>query len=406
MALDTTTLGELLHEIYSPAAIECIQGYTSALFDAMPVAPETLGGSDTNFAVEALADRNFKFHGENAAFADAGNSTVLKASLSPKVFSGVIQMSGLAKAVSGAQFAFEDGWMSEVDRKLKAMTEYLEGALVRDGTGLLCLVNEPSAVPNTTSGNLNVDTPGTVHLKRNMYVDFHDTSTNEREGTSKITDVDHANNAITLAEDISSFIGDNSKLYIKGAQASGAAAAVEFNGLADQIKTSGTWNGQALATYTQLKGNVISAGSTDLTEDLMQRAQDRTEIEGGVTAGNADKFMFLMHPQQRRKYLDLVRASKQFLGLSLDAGYTGLTYNGAPILVTRDAKPSEVYCGDFGQFQKFYTAKGGLQIDGERGLGWLDGFDVMYMVLKTYMQTAVRNPRAFCRIESLTTPSF
>lgn len=407
MALDTTTLGELLHEVYSPRAIEDIQGKTSAVWNAMPTAPEVLGGEDgTNFAVEAIADRSFGFQDQNAQIRAAGNSTVLKARVFPKVFAGLVQMSGLAKDMSGPQFAFADGWNSEISRKLKSMTEYLETCLFRDGTGLLALVNEPSAVPDTTGGGLNVDTPGTAHLRIGQNLDFHHTSTNVRQGSAKVTDVDQANSAVTLDADISTQIADNSKIYISGTQASGAAAAVEANGLADQIKTSGTWNGISLSTYPQLKGNVISASSTDLSEDLLERSVNRVEIEGNVTAASASKFMFVMHPDQRRKYLDMVRAQKQFTGLSLDAGYKTLGFNGNPIVFTRSAKPSEVYCGDFSKFEKFFTSNGQLQIDMGRGLTYLDGYDVLYGVLKAYLQFAVRNPKAFCRIESLNTPTY
>lgn len=409
MAWDTTTAGDILQEIYSPAAIADQQHYISPVWGMMGTSPYPIAGESHRFAVEAMADNSYAFVPEGQAIPSANNDNIQQAILNAKPFLMQVQMSGLLKATSGSSYAFADVLQQTIDRKLRSAAVYFEGLIPRDGTGQLALVNEPSSVPDTTGGALNVDNPGTTYLRRGMNVDFLDTSTNVKEASAKITDVDHTNNAITLDADISTLIGDNSKLFLSGTQTSGSVAAREPNGLADQVKTSGTWNGLSLTTYPALKGNVLALSSVDITEDILQRAQHRIEIEMGLSPANAERWVVLSHTNQRRKYLELVRAQKQFTGLSLDAGYKTLEWNGAPWMTSNQMDPTTIYMGDMSKFQKFWTPYGPLQIDSEYNgttIKWLNGFDALVIVFRTYMQFAMTTPKAFIRITGLNEAAF
>ncbi len=409
MAWDTSTVGDILQEVYSPARIAEQQHYISPMWARMGTASEVIAGESLRFAVEAMADNSYAFVPEGQAIPSANNDNIQQAVLNARPFLMQLQMSGLLRAISGSPYAFADVLQQSVDRKVRSATVYFEGLIPRDGTGQLALVNEPSAVPNTTGGALNVDNPGTTYLRRGMNVDFLDTSTNVKEASAKITDVDHANNAITLDTDISTLIGDNSKIFLAGTQTSGAVAAREPNGLADQVKTSGTWNGLSLTTYPALKGNVLALSSVDVTEDILQRAANRIEIEMGLSPQNADSWTVFSHTNQKRKYLELVRALKQFTSLSLDAGYTSLSWNGSPWITSNQMDPTTIYMGDMSKFQKFWTPYGGLQLDSEYNgstIKWLNGFDALVMVFRTYLQFAIRVPKAFIRITGLNEASF
>lgn len=408
MAWDTVTAGDILQEIYSPAQIADQQHYISPIWGMMGTANEVIAGESLRFAVEAMADNSFGFVPEGQAIASPNNDNIQQAVLNAKPFLMQVQMSGLLRAISGSTYAFADVLQQTIDRKLRSAAVYFEGLIPRDGTGQLALVNDGS-VPDTTSGNLNVDNPGTTYLRRGMNVDFLDSSTNVKEASAKITDVDHANNAITLDTNIASLIGDNSKIFLAGTQSSGSVAAREPNGLADQVKTSGTWNGLSLSTYPALKGNVLAAGSVDITEDILQRAQHRIEIEMGLSPQNAERWVVFSHTNQRRKYLELVRSQKQFTGLSLDAGYKVLEWNGAPWMTSNQMDPTTIYMGDMSKFQKFWTPYGPLQMDSEYNgttIKWLNGFDALVIVFRTYFQFAIRVPKAFIRITGLNEASF
>lgn len=409
MAWDTTTAGDILQEIYSPAQIAEQQHYISPMWSMMGTSPYPIAGESHRFAVEALADNSFAFVPEGQAFPAANNDNIQQAILNARPFLSQFQMSGLLKATSGSQYAFADVMSQGIDRKIRNMTTYMEGLIPRDGTGQLCLINEPSAVPNTTGGALNVDNPGTTYLRRGMNVDFLHTSTNVKQASAKIVDVDHANNAITLDSDISTLILDNSKLFLAGTQTSGAVASREPNGFADQVKTSGTWNGLSLTSFPALKGNVLGLSSVDVTEDILQRAAQRIEIEMGLSPQNAERWVVFSHTNQRRKYLELVRSLKQFTGLSLDAGYKTLEWNGAPWMTSNQMDPTTIYMGDFSKFQKFWTPYGPLQIDSEYNgstIKWLNGHDALVVLFRTYLQFAITTPKAFVRITGLNEASF
>lgn len=409
MAWDTATVGDILQEIYSPAAIAEQQHYVSPIWGRMGTASEVIAGESLRFAVEALADNSYAFVPEGQAIPAANNDNIQQAVLNARPFLMQVQMSGLLRAISGASYAFADVLQQTLDRKVRSAAVYFEGLIPRDGTGQLGLVNEPSSVPDTTTGNLNVDNPGTTYLRRGMNVDFLDTSTNVKEASAKITDVDRVNDAITLDSDVSTLIGDNSKIFLSGTQTSGAVASREPNGLADQVKTSGTWNGLALATYPALKGNVLAAGSVDVTEDILQRASDRIEIEMGLSSQNAESWTVFSHTNQRRKYLELVRSLKQFTSLSLDAGYSALSWNGSPWITSNQMDPTTIYMGDFSKFKKFWTPYGPLQMDSEYNgstIKWLNGFDALVIIFRTYLQFAITVPKAFVRITGLNAASF
>ena len=409
MAWDTATVGDILQEIYSPAAIADQQHYISPMWGRMGTASEVIAGESLRLAVETMADNSYAFVPEGQQVPAANNDNIQQMILNARPFLMQLQMSGLLRATSGSSYAFADVLQQSIDRKVRSASVYFEGLIPRDGTGQLALVNEPSAVPDTTGGALNVDNPGTTYLRRGMNVDFLDTSSNVKEASAKITDVDHVNNAITLDTDISTLIGDNSKLFLSGTQTSGAVASREPNGLVDQVKTSGTWNGLALATYPALKGNVVAAGTVDVTEDILQRAADRIEIEMGLSPQNAESWTVFSHTNQRRKYLELVRSLKQFTGLNLDAGYKTLEWNGSPWITSNQMDPTTIYMGDFSKFQKFWTPYGPLQMDSEYNgttIKWLNNYDALVILFRTYLQFAIRVPKAFVRITSLNAASF
>lgn len=409
MATTKADLGDILLRQYSTEGIAEQQHYVSPMFSSLPVSPDVIAGDSFRFAVETSGDETGGFQTEGQAIASPNNLANQQPVLNAKPYISQVQMTGLAEAISGSPYAFATYLDRAISQKIRSMTTYLEGALFRDGTGQLALVNEPSSVPDTTSGNLNVDTPGTTHLRVGQNVEFLDSSTNVTEASAKITDVDHTNKAITLDANIASSIGDNSKIFKAGLQTSGSVATRELLGLDHQIQTSGTWHTLSLSTYPLLKGNVISASSADLSESLLQRAVDQIEIRMGLNPSNAENFGVWSHPFQRRKYLELVRSQKQFMDLNLDAGYKALTFNGMRWLTSNQAAPDQVYVGDWSKFEIFYTPYGPLQVDSQRSGGvikQLSGFDALVVILRTYLEAAVRCPAAFCRIDGLSEPSF
>lgn len=410
MALTTTTLGDILKEVYSGAEIEEQQHVSRPFLSMLPDAPETLGGDSFRFAVNVESDQGFAFVDESSPIPASSNENVQQAVLQPKVLLAQIESTGLAKARSGGgEMAFADAIIYHGDRKLQRIFTYLEGALFRDATGLLARVNEPSAVPDTTGGDLDLDNGGATFLRAGMNIDFFHPTNVTKQATAKITEVELFNDQISTDVDVSSSIADNSRLFLSGTQTSGASsiASREIQGLSELIKTSGNWNNLALSSYPTLKGNVIDFSSNDLTEDVLQRGLSQIMLRGGVDM-TTESYRMVVHPSQRRKYLDLVVPQHQFTGMSADTSYTELSWNGWNMIVTEQAFQDEVYLINPMDFQRFLTPDGPLHIVSEyNGSPFIakTGFDSFYILLRGYMEYSVRRPSAACRIENLATPA-
>lgn len=410
MSLTTTTLGDILKEVYSPDPIEQ-QFYRSRPFlRELGDRGQVIGGENFHVAVDVEADESFAFQDESSAIPASSNQNVQHMTFSPKFFVGQVEMTGLAKDRSpGGAYSFANALMYHMDTKLSRMMVYMEGALFRDGTGLLGRINEPSSVPDTTGGALDIDTPGVVWLRNGQNIDIFASGSVQREATAKITEVERFNNQISLDVDVSSSISDNSRLFLSGTQTSGASsiASNEILGLADQVKTSGTINGLSISSYPDLAGNVIDASSADLTEDILQRAKAQIELRAGVAEVDQE-YVLVMHPSQRRKYLDLVVPQHSFTGMSADVGYTNLSFNGWRFVVSEQAVPDEIYLINPRDYNRMTTPNGALQVsDDYDGGPWhvKNGFDAGFAILRAYIEYGLFRPNAVCRIESLATPT-
>lgn len=404
MALNTTTLGGLLKTVYDSKSIQDQQFFKSPLLSKMGEAADaSLGGSSFVFPVNVKSDESFAWVPEGQAIPAANNEVVKQASLSPLQLLGQVQITGLAKDISmSSEAAFAKGFQYNIDKKLDSVAVRKEGMLFRDGTGQLALVNETS-VPDTT-GAVDIDTPGVDQIRPGMNLEFFDTSTNVLEAQAKVTYVDYDNHQITLDQDISSSIGNNSKIFVAGTQTSGAIATREPNGLDNQLATSGTWNGLTLSSFPTLYSNRIAAGSVDVSEDMLQRACNRVEQRTDADPMGGD-YSVILNPDQRRKYLDLVVPSKQFTGLSLDAGYKSLAFNGMPFVVSNQCQRDRIYVGPISSFERFTTPNGRLQIESEYGgaIKWNPGFDSCVVYFREYSNNAVRHPAAWTVITGLST---
>lgn len=105
--------------------------------------------------------------------------------------------------------------------------------------------------------------------------------------------------------------------------------------------------GLAVASYPVWKSVVNThssgryAGQRALTFKLMQEVFDDVEENAGVGAGPN---LIMTTRAIRREYLELCRADRRSVNtMELDGGWTGLDYNGVPLVVDNDAIDGEMY---------------------------------------------------------------
>ena len=130
------------------------------------------------------------------------------------------------------------------------------------------------------------------------------------------------------------------------------------------------------------------AGQRALTFDLMQKMFDKVEIAAGKDYGPD---MIQTTHAIRREYLELCQADRRFPNvMQLDHGFTGLDYNGIPLMVDPDAIDGEMY---------FLTTKD-LQIYRMSDYAWMEkdgsildrvtGFDAYEAILFRYAELGCR----------------
>lgn len=408
--VNTTTLGDLIVRVYDRGTIEELQNLEVPLLNYLGEARDfTVGGKGLYFPVNASGDEGYGFVDENSPLPAAQNEQVLQAQVNPRVFVGAVRITGLGRAISMRDpHSFASGLQYHLDEKLRRMTVYREGALFRDGTGTLCALNgAPPA--DTTATPYPVDTPGALWLRRNMVIDFK-SGAGVTVGTAKLVDVDRIAGTILLDTNLGTgglnVLADNQTLHLAGTQPTGSIIEREYTGLASAIATTGTYLGlprTGANAVPEWEGNVVDAGSTDLDEDRLLQAENRVLIVGGMSQQAIRAFKVLIHPNQRRKYFELVVPQKQFTGLALDAGYSKLTWNGHEMLETHNAPPRRVWMGDLSRFQKFMAPDGDLKLDTVFGpaIKWAPGFDAGIGYFRSYDQYAVRKPNAFVLIDNL-----
>ena len=403
MSVNLSNISGLLKQMYSKDAIVELENLETPFLSLLSDAPEVqVGGAGLYFAVTVKGNASAAFRAEGQSIPAPGNPVPKQATVSAKRLLGQAQVDGLAKASTGNnETAFANAFQYALDRELAAALRFKEGAAFRDGTGQLALFNGPSG--NTASTAQGVDTPGAHWLKINDRIDVFNTA-DVLVATATVTDVDPLGDTIKTDTDISGLIADNYKIYKAGTQTTnGSVATAEMLGMAAHIASSGTYLGISRTTYRNWAGNVVDAGSTPVTEDLLFRALNQIEIVGGMT--NPAGFKIVMHPDQRRKYLELTLPQKQFSGLNMDAGYSKLTFNGMPIVTAYSCPSDVVYIGDFSKLKKVYVPGEELHVESEyngSAIKWLPGYDACIAYFREYGNMVCTKPNSFVKISALT----
>jgi len=392
MGLNATTAGDLLLRVYDKVEITQLQNLEVPLLDKLPESTDhQLGGKGFYFGILPSGDEGYGFIQEEAPIPAAQNEQVLQAIVSPVIFVGAVRVTGLGRVISMRDtHAFVNGLQLAYDKKLRRMTVYWEGGLLRDGTGRLA---DQSGAP---SGNVVTLKNGNVMwFRRNMLIDVRRSNATVF-GQLQITQVDFPTNSITFTQPSGGTL-DGDSFYLAGTQpASGAAVTREFTGLDAAMPATGTYLTQARSTTPEWAGNTIDAGGIDVTEDLLQQAENRVLIVGGVPMSEVRDQCLIWHPNQRRKYFRLVLPQKQYVGMDMDAGYRKLTWNDADIYETHNCQEDRIWRISPSLFQKFVTPEGDLQIDTTFGpaIKWAQGYDAGISYYRFYGNYAYRKPNS------------
>lgn len=404
--IDISTAGELLKRLYADWDIQELLNLTNpALSECAREGSAQLGGSGFYFPVRTRGNFGHAYISETDDIPTARRSKVVQATVSPTVQAGVVQLTGLSMAVSsGNAMAFARVFDENVQETLRSMAAYKEGAMFRDGSGLLTQFN--GTVP-TSAGPHTCD--DVAYLRPGMYVDIIDeTATTRHNEDLEIIDVDWANRKVTFASSVAAGAADNDRIYIAASQAStGAPVNKEPIGLAGSVLDSGTYLSVDRSAEGAWKSSVITASAL-FDESLLLRARTRLTQAAGVDIGTMGRsFKVLTHPSQADTLFKLAIPRIRYSGNdSFDLGNENLVSFGGIKFVTSYQCPSNVaYVGDFSYHQSLYTPGGKLHIDTEYNgaqLKWVSSKDAGLVFMKEYCAFANKRPNAFVKIASLT----
>jgi len=356
-----------------------------------------MGNGCFGAAISSGNQKGLGAQNELEALRTAGTQTADQWSVTPRVITDTIELSGLYMEVSkGNDASFADGLVLQMDEGLSDAQKELNAQLFRDGTGLIGRVN--GAV--TASTTVTVDAAILSHFQYGEPLDIYDSAgtigslgTKQVSGVT-ISDIDLSAGTIELAS--AQTIDDDGYIF-RQSVADNTATGKEISGLpliTDDGTDSSTYEGvtrTGSGYVAAWKGLEIAMSSANLSDDAMQKAVARQLVYSGKKASAV-----VSSTSQYRKYLTSTLPQVRYeKGETRDSGVTSVpTWNGMPWLVDTDCGNDEVYFLNFDYIEKFEVYD--LKYDSTNGkiLKNKDGKDSFYAYAKYYGNVGTRNPRA------------
>ena len=404
MAVDSTSLGELLKRRYTQDQIARIQQTVADVLSIPTAGSEKPGGEDGSIysGIDLQIGQAGGAQNQNDQFRTDEYGVTKQAKIMTKINIWHITLTKFANEIAkGNAEAFMPALKKRMDDAAIMLKKDENRQLFGYGYGVLALVN--GAVTN--DNDIIVDTPGVQYFYPGMRIDVFTalTSGTKEASNVKISSIDVSNLTITLDSNVT--VSNNSYIVRAGVldNLDGPTAdGKEFMGLlgiTDDTTLFTSFEGISRDTYPQWKGTIVDASSAALTSDLVQRLSDKVENNSGRLVDT-----ILSHRIQRRQYLSLTVPQKRFLSDKLDAGFQVLEWNGIKWAVSLDCYTNRVFAFRRELWKKYevYPTK----LDDDQGIiKNIPLTDTIYAYYKHYANTGTWNANAFGRLDSLATLS-
>lgn len=405
MAVDSGTINGILKRVYSPEEIADQQNrqyITWSKIDKAPNKPNGLGFFGSVLLAgnqEGLGSQN-----ELESLRNSGQQRTQQYVIQPKVLTNTIQFSGLSLEIAKSdESAFANNLTFQTDEGIRDATKEQNGQLFRSGNGRLATLTVAAAATTVlTLSNIQ-------WIKQFELLDIFDGATDSVKNAAspiQVLDINIATSQITVDKPVTATVGDF--FYRSRVHDNAPPDGKELGGLAlavDDGTVSATYEGiprVGAGAFPNWRGTIVNALGVNLTNDLLQRTIMRTKV-----AGAPEPDFVIAHPQQTRKYLDIVTPLKRFQNTdSLDSGYTKLEWNDKAWMEDTDCPTNVIYLINKEYFRKYETF--GLKLDDESGsiLKWNPGFDGFIAYMKYYGNLGSQRPNALARLENLAVPTF
>ena len=324
----------------------------------------------------------------------------------PKVNAAPIQFTGLvSKAADGDVASFADAVVDALDTARERLLKDENRQFFGLGTGVLASPNAAIA-----SNLLSFTVDSAQYLRANMVIDIFTSAGGAAVSTSvaslRIADVDKANNLVYFATSVQFSLATTNvigKEKIFDSMPTDGKEMMGLRGIVDDSTDLTTFEGLNATTVGNIiwRSRRINASSASLTSDLLQRLIDDVRVLCGEEPDT-----ILMHPAQRRKYLDLVLPQRRFADGNMDAGHKKLTFNGMELILDEDCQVGTVYAIDKKSIRKYELAPMEMgSHDGSDDFLRIANYDVFQAYWRHYCNFGTSRRNAHGKIVSLATPT-
>lgn len=351
-------------------------------------------GSINVYGNEAVGSIN-----ETESFRSADNENYQQIKIIPKINVGPVQFSGLlSKAADSDEEAFATAVVDLLDNTKERLLKEMNRQFFGLGNGSMATASTTAVTSATTLTVSNAQ-----YLRDNMVVDIINSGTTQGLAV-RLTAVNKATGACTVAA-LATQISSGATIYKQNTQVSAPSDGKDcmgLRGIVDDGTDLSSFEGLTVASFPNAWQSIrIDAGAANLTSDLLQRVADDVQILSGEMID-----LYIMHPKQRRKYLDIVVPQKRYMDQSLDGGFKKLEFNGVELWLDPDCQNDTVYALKKAAIEKFEVAPLSLgNYDGSDNFLRLSGQDVFEAYWRVYMNFGTEGRNRMGKIVNLLSPS-
>lgn len=336
---------------------------------------------------------------ETESFRSIDNEDYQQYKVVPKILVAPISFSGLAaEAANGDEESYADAILDALDaaqeRGMKDQNRQFYGL----GTGALCSPNA-SVASNLTS--FTVDSA--QYLRKNMVLDAFTGST-KTVTAIRVSNVDKINSIVYFSTSLGAALTTTDvfvKQNVRDSQPSDGKEMMGLRGIIDDGTDLTTFQNLNASTLLEWQAIRINASSANLTSDLLQRLEDDVSVLGGE-----DIDRLIMHPKQRRKYLDIVVPQKRYADGEMDAGFKKLSFNGMELWLDVDCQSDTVYGIKRSRLKRFEILPWSVgRKDGSDMFLRISGSDTFEAYYRTYTNMGTDKRNSHGKIVSLAKPN-
>lgn len=286
--------------------------------------------------------RGFALNADGGQLAVAGQQKYISCQQEIYAFDAAIEFTDLVAAVSSGRSvnAFASAVTEEMDGGLRDMRQRMNRMAYGDGTGLLTMVGRSASSSST------VEIVDVSNIHPDDYVEFVTISDGRVVATATVVRVTPTGRADSSTQtygqvelDTRVTVGVTEGVFLAGSYQA------ETEGLRSITGTSRTLHGVDSTRYPIWNGNVLQAGWTNVTEDLLMQQAQRINIRTGE---NIQQFVTTYGIQRRlANRFQNQRRWTNGSGLEIQGGYSTLMVSAGggavPLVADRDCPNGTVF---------------------------------------------------------------